>query len=104
MRIVDVRNFFIKKRYHLPHEAALSLALFAQEQEVVLRQDGDIQLGDDGVVISDDAWKKLLTGLQLGEEIVVNLLLDSFGLPAAIAKLRERRRPDGRRGRHYGTR
>ena len=64
---------------HEPHQPALGLALLAEEQHVVLGENGDVELGDDGVVVADDAGIKLLAGLQLGEEVVVNLLLDGFG-------------------------
>jgi hypothetical protein len=96
VRVVDVGNFFVQKGHHQPHQPALGLPLFAEEQQVVLRQDGDIQLGDDRVVVADDAGIKFLAGLQLGQKIVVNLLFDAFGLPAAIAQLGKRRRLDGR--------
>ena len=80
-----------RKRRHQPHQPALGLALFAEEQHVVLREDGDVELGNHRVVVADDARIELLAGLQLGEEVVVNFLLDGFRLPAAGAQLGERR-------------
>ena len=64
--IVDVRNLVVEKRRHQPHQPALGLALLAEEQQVVLREDGDVQLGDHGVVVADDAGVELLAAWQLG--------------------------------------
>ena len=50
-------------------------------------EQGDVDLGDDRVVVADDAGEQLLAALQRGEEVVVDLLLDGFRLPAAVAEL-----------------
>ena len=46
--------------------------------------------GMHGVVVADDAGIQLLAGLQLGEEVVVDFLLDGFGCPAAVAEFGQR--------------
>ena len=76
---------------HQPHQPALGLALLAEEQHVVLGEDGDVELRDHGVVVADDAGVQLVAGLQLGQKVVVNLLLDGLRLPAAGAELGQRR-------------
>ena len=48
-----------RKRISKPHQAAFGLALFAEEQHVVLGEERDVDFGDDGAVVADDAGKKL---------------------------------------------
>ena len=49
-----------RKRTSEPHQPALGLALLAEEQHVVPGEEGDVDLGDDGVVVADDAGKQLV--------------------------------------------
>ena len=59
----------------------------------------DVDLGDDRVVVADDAGKQLLAVGQRAQEVVVDLPLDGLGHPAALAQLAQRGGSDTR-GRH----
>src|SRR5262249_43656268 len=50
-------------------------------------------LGDDRVLVADDAGEQVVAALQGGEEVVAQLVLDGFRLPAAVAELFERGGP-----------
>ncbi len=79
---IEVGNFFVQKSCQQPHQAALGLSFFAQEQHVVLRDQADRDLGDHGFVVANDPWKQLLSVRQHANEIVVYLLLDTFATPS----------------------
>ena len=85
---------------------ALETAMWNREDFVLVRiSNGEAhrgvvsteQLGDYGVVVSDDARIQLFARLQLGNEVVVDLLLNSLRLPTAGSQFRQRYRP-GHRG------
>ncbi len=64
-----------------PREARdlrLGLAALAQEDDVLPREDGVFDLGQDGVFVADDAGEKLRAGLETHDEVVAELLLDRF--------------------------
>src|SRR5690606_33005495 len=67
----------------------------ADEQHVVARQQREVHLRDDRMLVADDARKEFVAALQGGEKIVVNLLLDRLRPPAAVAKFAQRFRPSG---------
>ena len=63
---------------------------------------GDVDLGNDGVFVADDAGEQLLAGLQHAQEVVADFVLDRLRLPAAVAQDREastgeRKKSSGRR-------
>ena len=100
LRVVDVRNFLVEERRHQAHQSTFGLPFFAEEQHVVLGENCDVEFGNDGVVVADDAGIQLFAGLEFGEEVVVNFLLNRFGSPAAIAQLGKCGRPARNRSRH----
>ena len=53
-----------------PEDAALGLASQAEKDEVVARQHRVDDLGDDGVVVADDARKECLAGAQPRHEVL----------------------------------
>ena len=68
----------------------LGLAPLAEEDQVLTAEDGVLDLGDDRVVVADDAGQECLAAPQARDEIVTQLLLDRLALPAAVSEL-----PDG---------
>src|SRR5690606_25412952 len=50
-------------------EAALGLPAEAEEDEVVPREDGVVELGDDGLLVAEDAGEDLLSRAQLPDEV-----------------------------------
>ena len=65
-----------RKRCEHAHDARLSLALFAEEQHVVPGEDRVDDLGDDGVVVADDAGEEILPVGKRAREVGADLLLD----------------------------
>ena len=58
-RQVEVRNLLVQEPRQQPHQPALGLALLAQEQQVVLGDQADVDLRNHRVVVADDAGKQL---------------------------------------------
>ena len=85
-RVVDVGNLVVEEADQRAHQPALGLALFAEEEQVVAGDQGEVDLGDDRVVVADDAGEQLVAALQHAQKVVANLLLDRFGNPAAVAQ------------------
>ena len=57
---VDVGNLVVEKPHQRPHQPALGLPLFAQEQHVVLGDQGQVDFRNHGVFVADDAGKQLV--------------------------------------------
>jgi len=64
-------------------DPALRLAAQAQQDEVVLRENGVDQLRDDSVVEPDHAGKQRLAGAQALNQVRADLVLDRAVRPAA---------------------
>ncbi len=64
-------------------DAGLGLAAEAEEDEVVSREDGVDDLGDDGVFVADDAGEergfRFCGGAEFGDEVFAELVLDAAG-------------------------
>jgi hypothetical protein len=97
-RDVEVRHPLVQEARQHPHEAALALALLAEEEEVVSRDDGGRELRQHGVVVADDAGEERGRGALaardgVGErafEVRAQLRLDGARAPAGGAKGGER--------------
>ena len=61
---VEVGDLLVEEPDQQPHQAALGLSLLAQKQHVVLGDQADVDLGDDRVVVADDAGKQLFARRQ----------------------------------------
>ena len=81
--IVDVGDVLVEEADQAAHQPALGLALFAQEEQVVAGDQGEVDLGNDRVVVADDAGEQLLALAEHAQEVVADLLLDGLGNPAA---------------------
>ena len=58
---VEIGNRLVEEADERAHQPALGLALFAEEEQVVAGDQGEVDLGDDGVVVADDAGKELVS-------------------------------------------
>ena len=83
--LIDIGNLRIEKADEGAHEPALGLALLPKKEHVVGGKQGNVDLRDDGVFVTDNAGEKLLTRLQHAQEVVANLLFDRPGSPPAVA-------------------
>ena len=75
-RQVQIRQKFIQKPRQQSHHAALALALLAQKQHVMARQQGKADFRNHGVLVAHHAGKQLFTASQQPLEILLNLLFD----------------------------
>ena len=82
-----------RKRTSDAHQPALGLALLAEKEHVVAGEQGEVDLGNDGVLVADDAGKELLAGLQHSQEVIANLLFDRLRYPTARPQILERGGP-----------
>ena len=87
--MVEIGNLVVEEANQRAHQPALGLALLAEEEHVVAGEEGDVDLGNDGVVVADDAGEQFFAGRQQAKEVVADLLLDRLGCPAAVAQLSE---------------
>ena len=83
----DVGDFGIEEVNEASHEAAFGLTLFAEHEDIVFGEQGEADVGDDGVVVADDAGEEGLMMGEFFEEVIVELLLDGFGFPAGLFEL-----------------
>ena len=73
----DHRRPLVEQADQSPQQARFALAAFAKEDEVVAGNQGPLQLGQHGVVESQDAGPDLSAIRQRGQQILPDFLLDS---------------------------
>ena len=83
--IREIGNFLVEKPHQGTHQPTLGLTFLTQEQHVVASEQRQVDLGDDGVVVADDAGKQLLSRLEFSQEITLDFLFDGARRPAAAA-------------------
>ena len=64
-----IGNRLVEEADQRPHQPALGLALLAEKQHVVPGEQGEVDLGDDGVFVADDAGKQLLAGCSMRRKL-----------------------------------
>ncbi len=69
------RDLLVEQGGQLAEDAALRLSSETQQDEVVAGEDRVDHLGDDGILVADDAGEDLLAGLQHADEVVPHLVL-----------------------------
>src|SRR5262249_13733067 len=85
--MVDKGNGLVQKADQRAHKAALGLAFFAEKEHVVPGDQGEVDLGNDGGFIADDAGKQLLAAVEHAEEVVADLFFDGLGNPTTGTQL-----------------
>jgi hypothetical protein len=60
----------------LPEHPRFGLAAQAEKKHVVARQDGILNLGDDGFFVTQDGWKERLAGSQHANQVAPHLVFD----------------------------
>ena len=78
----DDRNRVVEQMDELPEHARLGLAAQAEEEHVVLGQDGVLHLRQDGFLVAEDAVEDRLARLELADEVAAHLVLDAGALIA----------------------
>ena len=78
------RNLFVQQIDQAAQDAALRLTAQAEQDEVVPRQDRVHELRDDRLVVSDDAGKQPIAGVELPHEVVADFLLHRTGPGARL--------------------
>ena len=89
---VEIGDLFVQEADQEPHQPAFGLPLLAQEEQIVPGDQAEVDLRDDGVVVSDDAGEEFLAPAEHPDEIVVDFAFDRPGDPAAGAQLPQVRR------------
>ena len=102
--IIEVGDPLVKKPAEQPHHAALRLPLFTQKEHVMTGDEGDVDLGDDGVVIADDAGEEFPAVGEGPEKVLPHFLLHRPTPPTGGAQIGEgpRQRAGIDRGRGGG--
>jgi len=75
----DVGETLVEQAGEGAEDAAFGLAAKAEEDEVLLGEDGVDDLRDYGVFIADDAGENGLAGLQEGDEVAAHLVFHGAG-------------------------
>jgi len=103
---IEVRDPRVEEPRQEPHEAALALALFAEEEHVMAGEDCVDHFGEHRVVVAEDAGEELAgRGARRGEcrdEVCAEFVLHGARAPAGGAEFGEGadRRAGGIGGRH----
>ena len=79
----DDRDGVVEQVRQLPEHARLGLSAQAEEEHVVLGEDGVLNLWDDGLIVADDAGKERFAGLETADEVMAHFLFDGNHLIAA---------------------
>ena len=95
---LDHRHRIVKQVDDRAHEARLGLTAFAEQDQVVAREDAAFEPRQDRVVEAEDAGEELVAALELRQQVRAELLLDGAVLVAGGAELADRGR------RRHGTR
>ncbi len=80
---LDDRHGLVEQLDKLPQHAGLGLSAQAQKQHVVLGEKGVLDLGNDGVLVTEDIGEERLAPAQLGDEVAPHFRLHRFDLVAA---------------------
>jgi len=93
----DDGHLLVEQLDQAAQDPALRLAAEAEQDEIVSGQNRVDELGDDRLVVPDDAGKERLAPLQLANQVVADLLPDRPRRPAGVlAEIAER--GNGRHG------
>ncbi len=68
-------DLLVEQQHEVPQDAALGLPAEPEQDEVVPRQDGGHELGDDGVLVAHDPRKQRGPVLEQADEVVAHLVL-----------------------------
>ena len=90
------RHHLVEQPNEQPGDPRLGLPALAQQHDVLAAQHRVLDLGDDGLVVTDDTRQERLATPQAGDEVVAHLLLDRFRRVAGAAEL-----ADGARLGHH---
>ena len=79
--VVDLRSGHDRRRVvqqvdELPEHSRFGLAAETEKKHVVPRQDGILNLGDDGFLVTQDVWKERLAGSQHANQVAPHLVFD----------------------------
>src|SRR5262249_20820226 len=94
------RQPLVEQQRQRAQDARLRLAAQAEQDEVVARQDRVDDLGDDRVVVADDAGKERAARAQLADQVVADFSLDGPARDASGLDIRAQRAQRGRLGGH----
>ena len=75
------RDPFVEQPGEAADDAGLGLAALAEEDHVVTGEEGVLQLGQDGVLVANEAGDDRLTGRDAPGRVAADLLFDRDGLP-----------------------
>ena len=74
---LDGRGPLIEQPGQGPDQPGLTLAAFAEQDDVVPGDQGPLEVGQDGLVEPDDAGEGILSGPHHGEQVLPYLCLDA---------------------------
>src|SRR5205814_7326687 len=86
---VDYRDLSIQQAGQRSDQPALGLAALTKKDDVLARQDGVLDLGNDGSLEADDAGEQLLARLDLADQVLAHLLLDRKDTVLTLSELGE---------------
>ena len=93
LRAGDDRQVFVEQMDELAQHPRLGLAAQAQEQHVMPRQDGVLDLRDDGLFVAQDVGKERLARPELADQVAPHLVLDRLHPISACPQFPQRPGP-----------
>ena len=82
----DHRQELVQKMHELPQHPRLGLAPQTQEEHVMPRENGVLDLGEDGLFVTEDVWKKRFTGPELADQVASHHRLDPVAARTQFAQ------------------
>ena len=89
----DDRNRVVEQMNKLTKHPGFGLAAKAEEEHVVTREDGVLNLRNDGFLVAEDIGKECLLSANLGDKVPPHFVLDRLDTVAACLEFAERSRP-----------
>ena len=86
---LDDRHGVVEEVDQLAEHPRLGLAAEAEQEHVVAGEDGVLDLGDDGLFVSQDVGEERLALADLGDQVPPHLVLDRLDPETAGSKLAE---------------
>src|SRR5262249_3012684 len=80
----------VEKIHHEASDLGLGLAALAEEDDVLSGKERVLDLGENGVFVTDDAGEERRACLETRDQVVPELLLDRFARVPARAQLADR--------------
>ena len=86
-RVLNIRDCVIEEPRKGSHQAAFPLPLFAKKKHIMTGDQGDVDLGNDRILVAHNSRKERRALCQCSQKIVAYFLFDRLRDPATASQL-----------------